>query len=111
MADTDKSRITLSNNEHSNLEQNFAPGFKVERKEDDSDRYITLSIGPQHPGSGHMRIIVVVDGDTIVYADPVTYIEAKKKCQNPEALCKTYRILKDLLFMTQVVFFIHIAWQ
>ena len=62
--------ITPANSEHSNLEQKFAPGFRVERKEDDSDRYIKLSIGPQHPGSGHMRIIVVVDGDTIVHADP-----------------------------------------
>ena len=30
----------------------------------DTDRYMTLSIGPQHHGSGHMRIIVVVDGDS-----------------------------------------------
>ena len=30
----------------------------------DADRYMTLSIGPQHHGSGHMRIIVVVDGDS-----------------------------------------------
>ena len=37
---------------------------------EDRDRYMTLSIGPQHPGSGHMRIIVVVDGDIIVSADP-----------------------------------------
>ncbi len=35
-----------------------------------TDRYMTLSIGPQHPGAGHMRIIVVVDGDIIVSADP-----------------------------------------
>ena len=27
-------------------------------------------IGPQHPGSGHMRIVVRVDGDVIVEADP-----------------------------------------
>jgi NADH-quinone oxidoreductase subunit D len=31
---------------------------------------MTLSIGPQHPGAGHMRIIIVVDGDIIVDADP-----------------------------------------
>ncbi|MDQ3881986.1 MAG: NADH-quinone oxidoreductase subunit D, partial [Thermoproteota archaeon] len=31
---------------------------------------MTLSIGPQHPGAGHMRIIVVIDGDVIVSADP-----------------------------------------
>ncbi len=27
-------------------------------------------IGPQHPGSGHMRIIIRVDGDVIVEAEP-----------------------------------------
>ncbi|MDQ3902089.1 MAG: hypothetical protein M3247_00345 [Thermoproteota archaeon] len=71
MADTDTLRgsITPPDSEYSNLEQNFAPGFKVERKDDDSGRYIKLSIWPQHPGSGHMRIIVIVDGDTIVHAD------------------------------------------
>jgi NADH-quinone oxidoreductase subunit D len=58
-----------SNNGYSNLERNFPPGFKIERKED-LDKYMTLSIGPQHPGSGHMRIVVVVDGDIIVHADP-----------------------------------------
>lgn len=31
---------------------------------------MTLSIGPQHPGSGHMRIIIVLDGDIIVKVDP-----------------------------------------
>src|SRR5919199_1972487 len=44
--------------------------FHVERLEQDSDRYMRLSIGPQHPGAGHMRIIIVVDGDIIVEADP-----------------------------------------
>jgi len=29
-----------------------------------------IFIGPQHPGSGHMRIIVRLDGDVIVEADP-----------------------------------------
>ena len=43
--------------------------FHVEQLED-TDRYMTLSIGPQHPGAGHMRITVVVDGDIIVSADP-----------------------------------------
>ena len=27
---------------------------------------MTLNVGPQHPGSGHMRIIVQIDGDYIV---------------------------------------------
>ena len=69
MDTVDTSRISSSNNDYSNLERNFPPGFKIERKED-SDKYMTLSIGPQHPGSGHMRIVVVVDGDIIVHADP-----------------------------------------
>lgn len=39
-------------------------------KETEEDRLMTLSIGPQHPGSGHFRFIVKVDGDYIVYCDP-----------------------------------------
>ncbi len=39
-------------------------------KDDDDDRLMNLSIGPQHPGSGHFRIVIKVDGDYIVYADP-----------------------------------------
>lgn len=31
---------------------------------------LELSIGPQHPGSGHFRLIVHVDGDTITRAIP-----------------------------------------
>jgi NADH-quinone oxidoreductase subunit D len=99
MSNIDASRRMISgNSEYPNLEQNFAPGFRVERKaiegEDDSDRYIKLSIGPQHPGSGHMRIIVVVDGDTIVHADPdVGYVhrgEEKMSESRGFAKCTTY---------------------
>ncbi len=69
MDTVDERKISPSANRYSNLEQNFPPGFKIKREED-LDKYITLSIGPQHPGSGHMRIVVVVDGDIIVHADP-----------------------------------------
>jgi NADH-quinone oxidoreductase subunit D len=31
---------------------------------------VTLNIGPQHPGSGHFRLVVSVDGDTITKATP-----------------------------------------
>lgn len=31
---------------------------------------LTLSVGPQHPGSGHFRLIIKVDGDIIVDAEP-----------------------------------------
>ncbi len=36
----------------------------------EDDRIMTLSVGPQHPGSGHLRLVIKVDGDYIVYADP-----------------------------------------
>jgi NADH-quinone oxidoreductase subunit D len=39
-------------------------------KETEEDRLMTLSVGPQHPGSGHFRFTVKVDGDYIVYCDP-----------------------------------------
>ena len=43
------------------------PGLQVDQVD---DRIMTLNVGPQHPGSGHMRIIVRIDGDYIVDADP-----------------------------------------
>ena len=39
-------------------------------KESEDDRLMTLSVGPQHPGSGHFRFTIKVDGDYIVYCDP-----------------------------------------
>src|SRR5918911_1906600 len=39
-------------------------------KESPDDRLMTLSIGPQHPGSGHFRFTIKLDGDYIVYCDP-----------------------------------------
>ncbi len=44
-------------------------GLQVAR-ETEEERLMTLSVGPQHPGSGHFRFIVKVDGDYIVYCDP-----------------------------------------
>ena len=38
------------------------PGLQLEKVD---DRIMTLNVGPQHPGSGHMRIIIKVDGDYI----------------------------------------------
>ncbi len=43
------------------------PGMQLERVD---ERIMTLNIGPQHPGSGHMRLIIKVDGDYIVSCDP-----------------------------------------
>jgi NADH-quinone oxidoreductase subunit D len=39
-------------------------------KESEDDRLMTLSVGPQHPGSGHFRFVIKIDGDYIVYCDP-----------------------------------------
>jgi len=39
-------------------------------KESQEDRLMTLSVGPQHPGSGHFRFVIKVDGDYIVFCDP-----------------------------------------
>ena len=60
---------SLDVNKTSASAQLHSGSFHVEQLED-RDRDMTLSIGPQHPGSGHMRIIIVVDGDIIVSADP-----------------------------------------
>src|SRR3989337_1542427 len=43
------------------------PGMQLEKVD---DRIMTLNVGPQHPGSGHMRLIIKVDGDYIVSWDP-----------------------------------------
>ena len=43
------------------------PGIGLEKVD---DRIMTLNVGPQHPGSGHMRLIIKVDGDYIVSCDP-----------------------------------------
>ncbi len=36
----------------------------------DGYRVVELYIGPQHPASGHMRLVVYLDGDIIVRVDP-----------------------------------------
>jgi NADH-quinone oxidoreductase subunit D len=56
-----------------NLEEKFEESKKLGLqivKESEDDRLMTLSVGPQHPGSGHFRFIVKVDGDYIVHCDP-----------------------------------------
>lgn len=50
------------------------PGFTffVEREEElaPGEKGLVLVVGPQHPGSGHMRLFVVLDGDIIVDVRP-----------------------------------------
>lgn len=51
------------------LEETTKLGLEVV-KEATEDRLMKLSVGPQHPGSGHFRFTIKVDGDYIVYCDP-----------------------------------------
>jgi NADH-quinone oxidoreductase subunit D len=51
------------------LEDTTKLGLEVVR-ESAEENLMTLSVGPQHPGSGHFRFIIKVDGDYIVYCDP-----------------------------------------
>lgn len=46
--------------------------FFIEREEEiaPGERGLALVVGPQHPGSGHMRLFVIVDGDIIVDVRP-----------------------------------------
>ena len=56
-----------------NFEQKFDETIKRGLeivKETEEDRLMTLSVGPQHPGSGHFRFTIKVDGDFIVYCAP-----------------------------------------
>ena len=48
-------------------ESRYLPGMEIKRL--GKEKFVVY-IGPQHPGSGHMRIIIKVDGDVIVEADP-----------------------------------------
>jgi NADH-quinone oxidoreductase subunit D len=51
------------------FEESKKLGLQIVRESED-DRLMTLSVGPQHPGSGHFRFTIKVDGDYIVYCDP-----------------------------------------
>ena len=56
-----------------NLDQKFNETIKMGLeivKETEEDRLMTLSVGPQHPESGHFRFTIKVDGDYVVYCDP-----------------------------------------
>ena len=57
----------------SNLEEKIDEAKKLSMqivKETEADRLMTLSVGPQHPGSGHFRFVIKLDGDYIVNVDP-----------------------------------------
>ena len=56
------------------------------------DRLMTLSVGPQHPGSGHFRFTIKVDGDYIVYCDPDPgYVH-----RGEEKMCEYRNVLQNI---------------
>jgi len=53
---------------------------------------LDLNVGPQHPGSGHMRIIVKTDGDLIVEATPdIGYVH-----RGVEKIAESRNIIKNI---------------
>lgn len=61
----------LAERHESKIDETVNMGMQVVKEYlPDDDRLMTLSVGPQHPGSGHFRFTIKVDGDYIVYCDP-----------------------------------------
>ena len=61
----------MSERPESKIDDAVSKGMQVVQEYSaDDDRLMTLSVGPQHPGSGHFRFTIKVDGDYIVYCDP-----------------------------------------
>ena len=52
------------------FEESKRLGLQLVKESAEEDRLMTLSVGPQHPGSGHFRFVIKVDGDYIVFCDP-----------------------------------------
>ena len=53
---------------------------------------LVLNVGPQHPGSGHFRLVVTIDGDTIVDIKHDMFTVAPKRWQNIEHTFRTFLI-------------------
>src|SRR5947209_17105752 len=59
---------------------------------DSGAQTLTLSVGPQHSGSGHMRLIIELDGDIIVNAAPDPgYVH-----RGIEKICEVRNIIKSI---------------
>src|SRR3989475_8015380 len=71
-----------------------APLAAVEssRTADSGPQTLTVSVGPQHSGSGHMRLIIELDGDIIVNAAPDPgYVH-----RGIEKICEVRNIIKSI---------------
>ena len=77
------------------FEESKRLGLQIAKESAEEDRLMTLSVGPQHPGSGHFRFVIKVDGDYIVFCDPdpgYVHRGEEKMC---ETSSKIYLILRD----------------
>ena len=73
-------------------------------KETEEDRLMTLSVGPQHPGSGHFRFTIKVDGDYIVFCDPDPgYVH-----RGEEKMCEYRNFIQNIPHLERPV--IHDGW-
>ena len=54
----------LAERHESKIDETVNMGMQVVKEYlPDDDRLMTLSVGPQHPGSGHFRFTIKVDGE------------------------------------------------
>jgi NADH-quinone oxidoreductase subunit D len=56
-----------------NFEDTMSKGLEIVKKSEEN-KLMTLSVGPQQPGSGHFRFIIKVDGDYIVHCDQDAHV-------------------------------------
>jgi NADH-quinone oxidoreductase subunit D len=68
------------------------PAAALQVSEASGPQTLTVSVGPQHSGSGHMRLIVELDGDVITNAVPDPgYVH-----RGIEKICEVRNIIKNI---------------
>lgn len=68
------------------------PAAAVQVGEGSGPQTLTVSVGPQHSGSGHMRLIVELDGDVITDVSPDPgYVH-----RGIEKICEVRNIIKNI---------------
>ena len=75
---------------------------------DQEGRTLTFSIGPQHPGSGHFRLIVKVDGDYIVDVKPdpgYVHRGAEKMCEERTYIQNIPHLERPVIFDSSGILF------
>ena len=81
-------------------------GMNIEDKGGDK---LVLHVGPQHPGSGHFRLIITVDGDYIVGAKPdpgYVHRGAEKMAEYRDYIQNIPHLLIPLLYLQKIVDFV-----